>query len=94
MTLTPPAKIEEMQTLYYALVDSYGALLKKYMMNVPRVLIVVYEPEDKSYCILGTDRQFGNWEQYTNYVFKDLQTALEFPDTIFRLPDDFEWIKI
>jgi hypothetical protein len=83
-----------MQTLYYALLDSFSSQLKKYMLQVPRVFMLVYEPTEKTYCILGTDRQYNNWEQYANYVFTDLETALEFPETILRLPAGFEWIKI
>ncbi len=90
----PPAFIEDMQTLYYASVDAYETHLKKYMPVVPKKLVLVYWPEDKSYCLLGTDEDFKNWERYTNYAFKELQPALEFTDTILRLPDDFRWIKI
>lgn len=94
MNIQPPAAIDEMQVRYYATVAPYKAHLKKYMPEVPHFLVLVYYPDDKSYCILGTDERFQNWERYTNYVFKDVQAALEFPDTIFRLPDDFKWIKI
>lgn len=89
----PPAAIEDMQTLYYAGLDGYEAYLKKYMPLVPKRFVLVYWPEDKSYCILGTDENFSNWERYVNYAFKELQPALEFTDTILRLPDDFRWIK-
>lgn len=90
----PPAQIEDMTTLYHAVVDAYSLQLKKFMQPVPERFVLVADPVDKSYCILGTDSQFQNWEAYPNYVFKDLQPALELPDTIFRLPDDFQWIKI
>ena len=92
--LKPPANIEDMKTLYYADVEPYKAILKKYMRDAPDLFVLVYYPEDKSYCILGTDKEFQNWENYTNYIFKELQPAMELPDTIFRLPDDFRWIKI
>lgn len=94
MNAKPPAMIEDMTVLYYAGVDAYEAHLKKYMPLVPKQLVVVYWPEDKSYCILGTDEGFAHWERYANYAFKELQPALEFTDTILRLPDDFRWIKL
>jgi hypothetical protein len=94
MPLNPPANIEDMQTLYYADVRRYKDLLTKYMQNVPALFVIIHWPVDDSYCLLGTDQEFNNWEQYTNYSFRDLQPALELPDTIFRLPDDFRWIKV
>lgn len=94
MLLQPPATIDEMRTLYYAAVKPYEAHLKKYMPKVPHWLVVVHYEDDKSYCILGTDEAFGNWERYVNYVFKELQPALEFTDTILRLPDEFKWMKV
>jgi hypothetical protein len=94
MFLKPPANIEDMKTLYYADVRPYKDWLKKYMQKVPDLFVVVYWPKDKSYCLLGTDSAFNNWEQYTNYSFHDLQPALELPDTIFRIPDHFQWVRI
>ena len=90
----PPASIEDMTTLYYADVRQHATWLKKYMQAVPDLFVIAYWPQDKSYCLLGTDIHFSNWEQYTNYSFRDLQPALELPDTIFRMPDDFQWIKV
>jgi hypothetical protein len=90
----PPAQIEDMKTLYYADVQSYKSHLKKYMENVPDLFVVIFWPTDNSYSLLGTDVEFNNWEQYTHYSFSELQPALELPDTIFRLPDGFKWIKI
>lgn len=87
----PPAAIEDMTTLYYADLQPYKTHLKKYMPVVPDWFLVVQEP-DGTIDILGTDAAFGNWEGYTNYVFKELQPALELPHTIFRI-DDFEWKK-
>ena len=92
--INPPANIEDMKTLYYADVRQYKDWLKKYMANVPDLFVVVFWPVDKSYCLLGTDVEFNNWEQYTNYSFKELKPALELPDTIFRIPEDVQWIKI
>ena len=92
--ISPPANIEDMKTLYYADVRQYKDWLKKYMVKVPDLLVVVFWPVDKSYCLLGTDVEFNNWEQYTNYSFKELKPALELPDTIFRIPEDVQWIKI
>ena len=92
--LLPPANIEDMKTLYYADVRPFNTWLKKYMQKVPDLFVLVYWPEDKSYCILGTDIQFNHWDEYTNYSFKELQPALELPDIIFRIPDGFQWIKI
>jgi hypothetical protein len=92
--LTPPAAIEDMKVLYYADVRPFNSWLKKYMQKVPDLFVLVYWPEDKSYCILGTAVGFDHWDQYTNYSFKELQPALELPDTIFRIPDDFRWIKV
>ena len=94
MLLKPPGNIEDMKTLYYADVRPYRDWLMKYMQNIPDLFVVIFWPQDNSYCLLGTDAQFGNWEQYTNYSFRDLKPALELPDTIFRLPDDFRWIKV
>lgn len=88
----PPAAIEDMATLYYADVRPYHQHLKKYMPLVPAVFVIVQEP-DGTIDILGTDAEFGNWEAYTNYVFKELGPALEFPHVIFRI-DDFTWIKL
>lgn len=90
----PPANIDDMHVLYYADVRPFNDHLKKYMQNVPALFVVIYWPVDNSYCLLGTNANFNNWEEYTNYSFRDLQPALELPDTIFRLPDDFKWIKI
>lgn len=92
--LQPPATIEDMKVLYYADVRSFRDHLNKYMQPVPDLFVLIYWPEDKSYCILGTDSRFNHWDQYANYSFKELQPALELPDTIFRVPDDFRWIKI
>lgn len=92
MPVQPPAMIEEMRTLYFADARPYTLHLKKYMPKAPHWLVIVFYEEDKSYCILGTDDAFENWEQYTNYVFKDLPTALDFPHVIFRI-DDFPWRK-
>ena len=92
--ISPPANIEDMKALYYADVRQYKDWLKKYMANVPDLFVVVFWPVDKSYCLLGTDVEFNNWEQYTNYSFKELKPALELPDTIFRIPEDVQWIKI
>lgn len=83
-----------MKTLYYADVRPFQQHLKKYMPKVPDLLVLVFYEEDKSYCILGTDAAFNNWEEYTNYVFKEVEPALQFPDTILRMPDDFRWIKL
>lgn len=94
MRSTPPAAIDDMKTLYYADASPFATQLKKYMPKVPHWFVIVYYEEDKSYCILGTDEDFGNWEGYTNYVFKELRPALELSDTIFRLPDNFRWIKV
>ena len=93
MSNKPPAAIEDMQTHYYAKLAAYEAHLKKYMPLVPELFVLVYWPEDKSYCILGTDEAFENWERYTNYAFKELQPALELPHVIFRI-DDFTWTKV
>ena len=90
----PPATIEDMQCLYYADVRPFSNHLKKYMQRVPDLFVVIYWPVDNSYCLLGTDVNFNNWEDYTNYSFRDLKPTLELPDTIFRLPDEFRWIKI
>ena len=92
--LQPPAKIEDMNVLYYADVRAFGDHLKRYMQSIPDLFVVIFWPEDNSYCLLGTDAQFGNWDHYTNYSFRDVKPALELPDTIFRLPDDFCWIKV
>lgn len=92
--LKPPANIEDMRCLYYADVRPFRDHLKKYMQTIPELFVVIYWPVDNSYCLLGTDAQFGNWENYTNYSFRDLKPTLELPDTIFRLPDEFRWIKI
>ena len=94
MQRKPPAQIEDMKTLYYADVRPYKEHLKKYMSNVPELFVLIYWPVDNSYCLLGTDADFCNWEQYTNYSFRDLKPALELPDTIFRLPDDFTWMNV
>lgn len=94
MLAKPPATIEDMQCLYYADVRPFRDHLKKYMQKVPDVFVVIYWPVDNSYCLLGTDAQFNNWEEYTNYSFRDLKPTLELPDTIFRIPDEFRWIKI
>jgi hypothetical protein len=94
MLAKPPVSIEDMKTLYYADVRPFRAHLKKYMQNVPDLFVVIFWPTDNSYCLLGTDAEFNNWEEYTNYSFRDLKPALELPDTIFRLPDAFRWIKI
>lgn len=83
-----------MKVLYYADLRQYKDRLQKLMPKVPQLFVLVFWPVDKSYCILGTDNEFNHWEDYTNYTFKELQPALELPDTIFRLPDDFEWIKV
>lgn len=83
-----------MRTLYYADVRPFETHLKKYMQKVPAIFVLVFYGEDKSYCILGTDAAFNHWEDHANYVFKEVQPALEFPDTIFRVSDDFKWIKI
>lgn len=90
----PPAYIEDMKVLYYADVRPYTAHLKKYMQPVPEAFVVVYWLPDNSYCLLGTDAAFSNWENYSNYSFRDLQPTLELPDTIFRLPEDFRWTKV
>lgn len=89
----PPARIEDMQVLYYADVRQQRNWLKKYMTRVPDCLVLVYWPQDKSYCIVGTDAAFAHWEAYPNYAFKELRPALEFPDTILRLPE-WEWVKV
>ena len=94
MNSRPPEAIDDMRVLYYADASPFQPHLKKYMPKVPHWFVVVYYEEDKSYCILGTDNDFQNWEQYTSYVFKDAPTALAFTDAIFRLPDDFHWIKV
>lgn len=94
MISRPPTAIEDMQVLYFADVRPFRDQLKKYMQSVPDLFVVVFWPVDNSYCLLGTGAQFNNWEQYTNYSFRDLLPALELPDTIFRLPDEFRWMKI
>lgn len=94
MLPTPPAAIEDMKTLYYADVRPFRDHLKKYLQVVPDLFVVVYWPVDNSYCLLGTDAGFGHWDHYTNYSFRELKLALELPDTIFRVPDDFRWIKV
>jgi hypothetical protein len=93
MAQRPPAQIEDMQTLYYGNVQPYRELLKKKMPRVPDYLVLIYWQVDKTYCILGTDAAFEHWDEYTNYTFKALEPALEFTDTILRLPDDFTWVK-
>lgn len=94
MISKPPAQIEDMKTLYYADVRPFSNHLKKYMAKVPDLFVVIFYPPDNSYCILGTDAAFSNWEGYTNYVFKEVEPALQFPDTIFRVPDEFCWVKV
>lgn len=91
--MVPPAMIDGMKPLYYADVVEYREILKGYMATVPRMLVLVFVPDDKSYCILGTDAQFGKWEQYSNYVFPELKTALEAPEIIFRIAR-FPWKKV
>lgn len=88
----PPQYIEAMQVLYYAPTAPYGVQLKKYLPLVPALFVIVKD-EDGSYCLLGTDESFDNWEQYTNYVFKDLAPAMDLPHIIFRLPP-MEWKKV
>ena len=94
MAPKPPAQIEDMQTLYYVDVRPYKEQLQKKMPKVPDYLVLIYWPVDKSYCILGTDAAFEHWEGYTNYTFKEVKPALEFTDTILRLPDECTWIKV
>ena len=94
MAQKPPPQIEDMQTLYYADVRPYKVQLKNKMPKAPDYLVIIYWPVDKSYCILGTDASFEHWDEYTNYTFKEIKPALEFTDTILRLPDDFTWIKV
>ena len=87
-----PEFIEEMKVLYYASTEGHKGQLRKYMPLVPDMLVIVYEPSDKSICILGTDEQFNHWDRYMNYVFKELQPAMEAPFIVFRI-DDFKWKK-
>lgn len=88
-----PAYIEEMKVVYHADVRPYKSQLHKYMQAVPERLVIVYQKEENNYCILGTDAAYENWDHYTNYVFPKLETALEFPGTIFRI-DDITWQKV
>lgn len=88
----PPPQIEDMKVLYYADVRTYKEHLQKYMSNVPDLFVVIYWPVDSSYCLLGTDVDFNNWEQYANYSFREPKPALELPHVIFRI-DDFRWTK-
>lgn len=92
MKISPPKKIEEMRTLYFADVEKYAAHLKKYMAYVPDKFVIVQDT-DGSYCILGTDKNFENWDNYSNYIFKELQPAKELPHTIFRI-ENFQWEKV
>lgn len=89
----PPPFIDGMKPLYFADVVEYKSVLSGYMMDVPRMFVLVWVADDRSYCILGTDVQFGNWERYSNYVFADLKTAMEAPEVIFRIPK-FPWKKV
>lgn len=82
-----------MKPLYYLDTTPFATQLKKYMPKVPRWLVLVWYEQDNSYCIIGTNEDFSNWESYTNYVFKKLQPAAEFPNTIFRI-DDYTWTKV
>ena len=93
MSGKPPAKIEDMKTLFYSDVKKYKDQLAGYMPSVPDYLVIVQQAEDSSYCILGTDNNFDNWDLYSNYVFPKLETALEFPEVIFRIAD-FPWKKV
>lgn len=91
--MKPQALIDGMKPLYYADVVEYREALAGYMFHVPRMFVLVLVPDDSSYCILGTDAQFQNWEQYSNYVFADLKPAMEAPEVIFRIPK-FPWKKV
>ena len=88
-----PAFIEEMKVLYHADVRPYKNQLKKYMQAVPERLVIVFQESENDYCILGTDVNYENWDQYSNYVFPKLETALEFPEIIFRITD-ITWQKV
>ena len=94
MTRKPPLQIEDMQSLYYADVRPYKTQLQTKMPKAPDFLVIVFWPVDKSYCILGTDAIFEHWDDYTNYAFKEIDPALQFTDTMLRLPDDFRWLKV
>ena len=91
MAVKPPSKIEDMQVLYYHPTKDFAAHLKKYMPAVPAIFVIVQE-NDGTFCLLGTDDNFENWDNYTNYVFKDLAPAMDLPHVIFRLPP-VQWIK-
>jgi hypothetical protein len=84
MPSTPPAFIEHMKVCRYADTTPYAARLGRFMKPLPHWLLVVEDSAENTFCILGTDAHFGNWEQYANYVFKDLPTALEAPEVVFK----------
>jgi hypothetical protein len=90
--MQPPKYIEQMQVLHYAPTAEYADHLKKYMPLVP-ALFVIIKDEDESFCLLGTDANFDNWDRYTNYVFKELAPAMDLPHVIFRLPP-IQWKKV